>query len=242
MAGTRRVAHSEYVHLRPKETYRASLERHRRRLGIAGRTFSQAPARSLERAGDGARPEERVEGAVLRLLPLLAPVVVTGSAVLGTALRDFGDSGPSGRTIVGVLVLLAAAALAEAFPVPLESPPAGYVSLAAVFLVGTGVVYGRAAATIVAFFTRTLLEIWQRRPLIRLVYHRATYSLGGAAAGGATLLAGGDGVPGLLLRVLSRPAPLFFLNLPPLPALLPPPAPGPLRPPPARPAPAAAPS
>jgi diguanylate cyclase (GGDEF)-like protein len=150
---------------------------------------------------------------VLRLLPLLTPVVVAGSAVLGTALRSFGDAGPSGRTILGVLVLLGAAALAEAFPVPLESLPAGYVSLAAVFLVGTAVVYGWEAATIVAFFTRTLLEIWQRRPLIRLVYNGATYSIGGAAAGGAALLVGGNGVGGLVLGVLAGSVAFYCVNI-----------------------------
>jgi diguanylate cyclase (GGDEF)-like protein len=174
---------------------------------------TQAPARSLERAGDGARPEERVEGAVLRLLPLLTPVVVAGSAVLGTAIRSFGDTGPSGRTLLGILVLLGAAALAEAFPVPLESLPAGYVSLAAVFLVGTGAVYGWEAATIVAFFARTLLEIWQRRPLIRLVYNGATYSLGGAAAGGAAAFADGGGVAGLVLGVLAGSVVFYCVNI-----------------------------
>ena len=167
----------------------------------------------LERAGDGTRPEERVEGAVLRLLPLLTPVVVVGSAVLGVALRAFGASGPSGRTILGVLALLGAAALAEAFPVPLESLPAGYVSLAGVFLVGTGVVYGWEAATIVAFFTRTLLEIWQRRPLVRLVYNGATYSLAGAAAGGAALHVGGSGVAGLVLAVLAGSVAFYCVNI-----------------------------
>src|SRR5207237_5514861 len=111
-----------------------------------------------------------------------------------------------------VLALLGAAALAEAFPVPLESLPAGYVSLAAVFLVGTGVVYGWEAATILAFFTRTLLEIWQRRPLIRLVYNGATYSLGGAAAGGAALHAGGSGVARLLLAVLAGSVAFYCVN------------------------------
>src|SRR5207248_1363725 len=98
-----------HVHLRPEETCRVALERHRRRrhrprrLHIERFALRKAPARSLERAGDGTRPEERVEGAVLRLLPLLTPVVVAGSAVLGVALRAFGDSGPSGRSILGVL-------------------------------------------------------------------------------------------------------------------------------------------
>jgi diguanylate cyclase (GGDEF)-like protein len=138
---------------------------------------------------------------------------VAGSAVLGTALRAFGDAQPSGATIAGVLALLGAGALAEAFPVPLESLPAGYVSLAAVFLVGTGAVYGWAAATIVAFFARTLLEIWQRRPLIRLVYNGATYSLGGAAAGVAASLIGGGGVTGLVLDVLAGAIAFYAINI-----------------------------
>ena len=180
---------------------------------VAKRTdVNRPPARSLERDGDGARPEERVEGAVLRLLPVVVPVVVAGSAVLGTALRRFGDEEPSGRTILGVLALLAAATLAEAFPVPLESLPAGYVSLVAIFVVGTGVVYGWTAATIVAFFARTLLEIWQRRPLVRLVYNGATYSLGGAVAGGAASLFE-DGASGLVLAVLAGAVAFYVVNI-----------------------------
>ena len=133
--------------------------------------------------------------------------------MLGTALRAFGDTSPSGRTILGVLALLGAAALAEAFPVPLESLPAGYVSLAAVFVVGTGAVYGWAAATIVAFFARTILEIWQRRPLIRLVYNGATYSLGGAAAGAAAALVGDRGVAELVLGVLAASIAFYVVNI-----------------------------
>src|SRR5256714_8095072 len=203
MAPGRGVAQGECVRPAAKETNRASLERpcrrrcrqwRLRRVLLKGIHLKKAPARSLERDGDGARPEERVEGAVLRLLPLLTPVVVAGSAVLGTAMRSFGDAGPSGRMILGVLVLLGAAALAEAFPVPLESLPAGYVSLAAVFLVGTGVVYGWAAATIVAFFARTLLEIWQRRPLVRLVYNGGAHPPRGAVPrGGPPPFRGGGG-------------------------------------------------
>jgi diguanylate cyclase (GGDEF)-like protein len=143
---------------------------------------------------------------------VVAPVVVVGSAVLGTAIRSFGDQVPSGQTLLGVLALLGAATLAEAFPVPLERIPAGYVSLAAVFLVGTGVVYGWAAATIVAFFARTLLEIWQRRPLVRLVYNGGTYSLGGAVAGGAASLFD-DGVSGLVLGVMAGAFAFYVVNI-----------------------------
>jgi len=84
-----------------------------------------------------------------------------------------------------------AAMLAEAYPVPVESLPGGYVSLAAVFVVGTALIYGWDAAVLVAFPTRALLELIHRRPRIRLVYNSSTYALGGAAAGAAASLVGG---------------------------------------------------
>jgi diguanylate cyclase (GGDEF)-like protein len=69
--------------------------------------------------------------------------------------------------------------------VPMESLPAGQVSLAAVFVVGAAVVYGWAEAAVVAFSARTALELIQRRPPAHLLYNGPVYALSAAAAGGA---------------------------------------------------------
>ena len=57
------------------------------------------------------------------------------------------------------MVLLAAALFAEAYPVPVERLPAGSVSLAAVFILGAGILFGWEAAVFVGLITRVTLEL-----------------------------------------------------------------------------------
>lgn len=80
-----------------------------------------------------------------RLLALVLPVSLAGAAVVVAAAWSFA-SAASWSVLAGVVVLLGAAIVAEAFPVPMESLPLGYVSLAAVFVVGTAFLYGWAPA------------------------------------------------------------------------------------------------
>jgi diguanylate cyclase (GGDEF)-like protein len=110
-------------------------------------------------------------------------VIGAGGFAVGVAAWSFAVARPSAGTLAGVALLLVAAALAEAFPVPIESLAGGHVSLAAVFVVATGLVYGWAPAAIVALLTRVALEIVQRRPIMRLAYNGAVYALCGAGAG-----------------------------------------------------------
>jgi diguanylate cyclase (GGDEF)-like protein len=113
-----------------------------------------------------------------------------------------------------VAALLLVSILAEAYPVPIESLPAGHVSLAAVFVVGTGVIYGWAPAAIVAFTTRTALELFQRRGLLRLVYNGSVYAIAGAAAGAAVRFAPERSeVEHLLLAVVLGSAAFYVVNL-----------------------------
>jgi len=143
---------------------------------------------------DAVLTRDRVAGGPLtgriatRLWPLVVPVVAAGFGVVGLAAWNLAVSGAGWRTFGGIGLLLAAAVLAEAFPVPVESLPGGYVSLAAVFVVGTSLIYGWDAAVLVAFPTRSLLELVNRRPRVRLAYNSSVYALGGAAAGGAASL------------------------------------------------------
>jgi diguanylate cyclase (GGDEF)-like protein len=131
------------------------------------------------------------EPSLRRLLPLLAPVIAAGASTLAVAVWSFVSGAPSGATIAAVSLMLAAAALAEAYPVPIESLAGGHVSLAAVFVVATGLLYGWPAAAIVAFLTRTALEVVQRRPAMRLAYNGAVYTMCGAAGGLAERLVPG---------------------------------------------------
>ena len=66
---------------------------------------------------------------------------------------------------------------------PIENVPVGGTSLATVFIVGTAVLYGWPAATLVALLTQLIVESSRRRPLIRIGYNTSVYVLAAAAGG-----------------------------------------------------------
>src|SRR3954452_6765443 len=83
------------------------------------------------------------------LLALIVPIVGAGGAAAAVAAWALAGSEPAGTTLRGIALMLGAAALAEAYPVQIESLPAGNVSLAAVFVVSAGLVYGWQAAALI---------------------------------------------------------------------------------------------
>ena len=172
------------------------------------------PARS-ESGGPGTRePGLLALRETARLLPVVAPVTLVGLGLFGAALWRLGAEGPSSGTFAGALALLVAAALCEAFPVPIEGM-SGSVSLAATFVVGAAIIYGWAAAVVVGFLARAIVESWTRRPLVRLAYNSAVYALAAAAAGGAVApLAGRANVGMLVLTVLLGSTAFYAINIP----------------------------
>ena len=146
--------------------------------------MSLSPVRSTESASGRVKPERRlVSRETARLLPIVVPVALSGFAVLAFAIGEFAASSPEPEVLAGVFALLLAATFVEAHPVPIEGISSEGISLAAVFIVGTAVIYGWAPAVVMGFLTRALIELFQRRPAIRLSYNSAVYSLGGGAAG-----------------------------------------------------------
>jgi signal transduction histidine kinase len=126
---------------------------------------------------------------------------------------SFSQSAPSGRTLVGVLALLAASVLAEAFPVPIEGVSVGATSLANVFIVGTAVIYGWAPAVLVAFVTISAVELTRRRPPIRVVFNMGLYSLAASAAGFAAARAEGDELSTLTVGAFSASAAFWLVDV-----------------------------
>jgi len=120
-----------------------------------------------------------------RLLPVVVPVMLAGALLVGAAAVVLARGHPSERTLGGLLVLVLATTLVEAFPVPIRGVPVGGTSLATVFVVGAAVMYGWAAAALVAFLAQALVEVGRRRPPIRVGYNTGVYALAAAAAGGA---------------------------------------------------------
>jgi diguanylate cyclase (GGDEF)-like protein len=123
-------------------------------------------------------------------LPLLVGAVgAVGLGFAAAAATTLAQSPPSLETWLGIAVLLAAALLAERFPVPISGVNAGAVSLAAVFIVAAGYLDGWALALLVACAARGFVEVTQHRPLKKVIYNCSTYGLAAAAAGFAARLA-----------------------------------------------------
>jgi len=112
-----------------------------------------------------------------------APVAIVGLITLGAAIATLAADGLSPRHAVGLLLLLAAATLAEAFPVPIEGVAVGSTSLATIFLVAAAAIYGWAAAAVAGFLAMALVELGRRRPFSRVAFNSGVYVLAGAASG-----------------------------------------------------------
>jgi signal transduction histidine kinase len=136
-----------------------------------------------------------------RALPDDVPVGLVGAACIVSAIVSLVLDPPGLGTLAGVVGLLAAATIAEAFPLPIEGVKPGATSLAIVSIVATGVIYSWREAAVVGFLTMAPVEIVRRRGLPRLVFNTGLYVcaavLAGLAAGSvrgddlASIVAGG---------------------------------------------------
>ena len=144
------------------------------------------------------------------------PVTLAGVAAILAAAYSLALDPPSFAELAGLVALLAAATLAEAFPVPieLEGVAAGGVSLTAVFIVGAAVLYGAAVAIVISFTALALIQVSHHRGGVRLAYNSAVYALAGAAAGGAATFAHQSaGVGSLLVAVLLASSAFYAVNV-----------------------------
>jgi diguanylate cyclase (GGDEF)-like protein len=130
-------------------------------------------------------------------LPLVVTSVVAGAvAVVLLAASQLG--GTPASAFAGAGVFLLGATVAEAFPVQIVGVAAGATSLATIFIVATAAVYSWQLATLVGLLTMLLVESRRRKPLVRIAYNTALYSLGGAAAGAVAMVVPGHTGIGLV--------------------------------------------
>jgi signal transduction histidine kinase len=155
----------------------------------------------------------RISAETRWLAPVLVPVTLAAAALIAAAAWSFAASRPSAATLAGVVALLLAAAVAEAYPVPIEGVAAGRTSLATVFIVATAAIYGWAAATLVAAVTMAAVEIGRRRPFSRISYNSALYALAAAAAGAAAGPLDGSGLATLALGTLLGSVAYYLVNI-----------------------------
>jgi len=112
------------------------------------------------------------------------PVALGGGITLLAAIASLAHGHLGWNDAAGIVLLIAAATLAEAFPVPIEGVAVGSTSLATIFLVAGATIYGWAAAAVAGFLAMALVELGRRRPFSRIAFNCGVYVIGGAAAGG----------------------------------------------------------
>jgi diguanylate cyclase (GGDEF)-like protein len=127
-----------------------------------------------------------------RLHAVIAPVLVAGLGAFAAALASFAESGAPTGEVIGITALLAATAIAERFPVPVEGVDASGVSLGFVFGVAAIVLYGWDAGVLVFATPQLINQLFDRRPPIRIAFNASVFALAAALSGAAIAPIGGS--------------------------------------------------
>jgi diguanylate cyclase (GGDEF)-like protein len=138
-----------------------------------------------------------------RLTALILPVCLAGLGVLIAAGYVFATTAHSGRTLIGLAALTAAATLAERFPVPINAETGGGVlSLTFVFAVAAIVLFGWAAGALLLLTATAVVQLAQHRPLQRIAFNVAVLALVALAAGALIAPIHGESVGAVVARVV----------------------------------------
>ncbi|HET9011753.1 MAG TPA: hypothetical protein VFN38_08045, partial [Gemmatimonadaceae bacterium] len=148
-----------------------------------------------------------------RLLPIVAPVCTLGLFSVAAAAISFASEPHSAAMLAGVAALLAASTLASHFPVPIEGPNAGGVSLSFVFAASAIVLFGWDAGVLVAFAAPALIQLVEHRPLIRIAYNASVFAIAAFVAGHLVGLVEGEGTDVLIAKVAISATVQYAINL-----------------------------
>src|SRR6266498_3791677 len=149
-----------------------------------------------------------------RLAALILPVCVAGFAVLLAAGYSFATTPHSARELIGFAALIAAATLAERFPVPINAESGGgVVSLLFVFAVASIVLYGWAAGALLLMVATAVIHLAQHRPFQRTAFNVSVLAIVALAAGSLIAPIDGDSVGELLARVVVAATADSFINI-----------------------------
>ena len=141
------------------------------------------------------------------------PVAVAGGVTLIVAVASLAHDKLSWHDAAGLALLIVAATLAEAFPVPIEGVAVGSTSLATIFLVAGATIYGWAAAAVAGFLAMAFVELAWRRPFSRAAFNCGVYVLAGAAAGGVADRFQDGTLLGLSLGAIAAAATFYAVNI-----------------------------
>jgi diguanylate cyclase (GGDEF)-like protein len=138
-----------------------------------------------------------------RLTALILPVCLAGLGVLIAAGYVFATTAHSGRALISLAALTAAATLAERFPVPINAETGGGVlSLTFVFAVAAIVLFGWAAGALLLLAATAVVQLAQHRPLQRISFNVAVLALVALAAGALIAPIHGESAGAVVARVV----------------------------------------
>src|SRR6266540_1852443 len=136
-----------------------------------------------------------------RLAPIVAPVCLFGLGSVLLAAYSFATEPRTPSMLLGVAALLAASTLASRYPVPIEGPNSGGVSLSFVFAASAIVLFGWAAGVLVAFAAPVLIQLTEHRPAIRIAYNGSVFAVAAAVGGFLVSFFNGNGTDALIAKV-----------------------------------------
>ncbi len=146
-------------------------------------------------------------------MPVWLPVSIGGAVGVGFAIAKLAGGSYGWEDFLGIAVLLAAAALAEAFPVPIEGVAVGSMSLATIFLVAVAAIYGWAPGGVAGFLAMAVVETGRRRPLSRIAFNCGMYALCGIAAGAAAAAVDNGDLLNLVLGSISAAICFYLVDI-----------------------------
>jgi diguanylate cyclase (GGDEF)-like protein len=115
----------------------------------------------------------------------------------------FATTAHSGRALISLAALTAAATLAERFPVPINAETGGGVlSLTFVFAVAAIVLFGWAAGALLLLTATAIVQLAQHRPFQRIAFNVAVLALVALAAGALIAPIHGQSVGAVVARVV----------------------------------------
>ena len=148
-----------------------------------------------------------------RMAPIVIPVYLAGLASVLLAAYSFAGEAHTPSTLLGVAALLAASTLASRYPVPIEGPNSGGVSLSFVFAASAIVLFGWAAGVLVAFAAPVLIQLSEHRPLVRIAYNGSVFAFAAAIGGFLVSFIPGDGIDSLVAKVGVSASTQYAINL-----------------------------
>src|SRR5215204_73632 len=148
-----------------------------------------------------------------RMAPIVIPVYVGGLASVLLAAYKFATEPHTATMLLGVAALLAASTLASRYPVPIEGPNSGGVSLSFVFAASAIVLFGWAAGVLVAFAAPVLIQLSEHRPPIRIAYNGSVFACAAAVGGFLVSFIPGDGIDTLVGKVGVSASTQYTINL-----------------------------